>query len=493
MSKSPEQFNIYSEKDAQEEAQNIKDLVGGKSTRDDIECAEKIIDEENESREKELRILAKKMFRGCEIKFAPIEIENIHNFNVLRPTINKIVSAFNGLGLYNLTEKNFPEEKFDTDEYYHGKDNFYGKTNELLEDLIIERFKKLGIQSYDDFEKSLKGGVLTEQSLNGPMEEVMHLKSFPKNYNDRFFYFLAVYKYTQKHPEIKDDLLDLDRCFNVWEKEQVEKFGFQRPFVKVTRSWSLDLSAESEFPNPMPIEKYNPDHPGLTLYPAYDYSAVRRVSTVSGTRAESLDGMRVDTLDALEEYTHTIELKWYTSLAVAAGKTRETIEKTNLRLAPGESSFDLYKKFKKEEAQKQKEKEEKGSLKEYKFESFDRDTKNIDIFIIDNKGEFVKPAEECNKSEGLGGRADRSKGITRIEKSWKNTPTGVAAISYEIERNKAKTRISIQFKLEVSPLQGLSDTQKKRILREIEIISNKEKEAMPKIYGFDVIVDEKLK
>lgn len=493
MPKSSEQFNIYSKEKAQEEAQKIKDLVGEKSTKNDIECAEQIIDEENESREKELRALAKKMFRGCEIKFVPIEIENIPNFNTIRPTINKIVSALNGLGLYNPAKKNFPEENFSGDEYYHGKDHFYGKMNELLEDLIMERLEKIGIQSYDDFEKNLKGCTLTEQSLDGPMEEIMHLKSFPKNYRDRFFYFNAVYKYTQEHPEIKDGLPDLNRSFNVWEKEQVEKFGFQRPLVRVTRSWSLDLSAESEFPNPMPIEKYNPDHLELTLYPAYDYSAVRRVSSVSGTGAESPDGMRVDTSDALEEYTHTIELKWYSSLAVAAGKTREAIKKTNLKLASGESIVDLYEKFKKEEEQKQKQKEEKGSLKEYKFESFYRDIKNIDIFIIDGEGKFVKSAEERNKSEGLGGRADRSKGITRIEKLWENTPTGVAVTSYEVERNKAKTKISIKFKLEVVPPQGLSDAQKKRILREIEIILNKEKEAMPKIYGFDVVIDENLK
>lgn len=467
----------YSLENAQNEAQKIKDLVGSRGEKDDYETAEKMVDEEREASEKETRELAQRMVYAVQIDLTS-SLNEIKNFNILRSGINNALRTLSRLESYRLE---FSEENSSTMEGYK-------KYSDICKDYLLKRLIELNIKSEEDLQKKLQDSTLTAESFEGDLEDIFPTEQVPNYLRARFFYSKAVDDYTKEHPRIRENLPN--RGYSL-EEQRIEEYGFQKPYVNVTHSSRLDLSNEPPFSNPDPIEKYNPDDPSFVLYPAYEYEVSRKVGSAYKSPYDS-DQEREFGNDPSVDYTHIIRLHWYTSLAMAASKTQETIERIKLNLELGESSIERYKRFKNEQLKKEKVAEDAGAFKLYSFESFDRDTESKGVFMISAEGILISPTEEENISEGRYGKKDRSKGITRIEKTWKETPTGVSVVSYDVTRNKAKTRIIIKFKPEVSPPLGLSNLQKQSIEREIKKILNAEKKNMPKVNQFDVEIDEIL-
>lgn len=472
----------YSLEKAQNEARKMKDIVGSRGQKENYDTAEKIINEKKEASEKETRKLAGELAYAVEIKSSPSSLEKLPNFNILRTGVNNTLKTLKRFGSYNLTESNeFPEENFSAVEWYKNLSDMYVE-------YLSRRLSELDIKSEDDLRGKLEKGALTVESIKGTLDDIFSIEQITNNLRTRFFYSKAVDDYIAIHPQISGNL---PKEYSP-KGRRVEEYGFQKSYIQVTRFPSIDLSNEFPFPNPNPIEKYNPDDESLTLYPAYEYSVTRIVASTAGTGAESEDSLRKDESGVMEEYTHVIALRWYTSLARAAQKTQEAIERTKLNLESGKSSVERYKQFQNEQTQKEKTEKDAGALKLYRFESFDRDIESKGVFMIDGGGILVSPTEEQNLSEGRYGKKDRSKGITRIEKTWNETPTRVSVISYDVTRNKARTQITINFKLEVLPPSGLTNLQKQNVQNTIRQITNEERKKMSKINQFDVQIEKSL-
>lgn len=460
----------YSFEKAENEAEKIKDLVGSRGEKEDYEVAEKMINEEKEANKREVRNLINKLVKSTE---------EVPNFYFLRPGIDNTLKALKRFGSYNLSK--FPQNNFSAVAWQQN-------ISDLYYTYLLKRLNELHINSEEDLQKKLEDGTLTAESFEGSIEDIFSTDQVPDNLRARFFYSKAMDNYIRKHPQIRENLPN--RGYSL-EEQRIEKYGFQKPYVKVTHSSRLDLSNEPPFTNPAPIEKYNLDDPSLALYPAYEYEVSRKVG--SSYKSPNDGGQeREFGNDPSDDYTHIISLHWYTSLALAASKTQETIERTKLNFESGESSVERCKRFQDEQRKKEKVAESAGALKLYCFESFYRDTESKDVFMINAEGVLISPTEEENISEGRRGKKDRSKGIARIEKTWKETPTEISVVSYNVTRNKAKTHITIKFKLEILPPFDLSNLQKKSIEREIKKISNAEKKNMPKVNQFYVEMDEIL-